>query len=283
MITYKVCTAVDIDCIYAAFRIGFSDYMIKLEMSKEQFVKRFFGPEGNCLEYSHIAFHHDQPVGLILGGIKIYEGVKTLRCGTLCIHPDYRGKGISQQLFELHRQVALDEGCRQLFLEVIAGNHRAVAFYRKLGYEKVYDLAYFSHKEPLKFRLDQSIDYEVRPISMIILREIHKKIYDVHINWQNDFDYIAKLEDQIHYGTYHGESLAGAMSLNISGKIYFLWVDSEFRHQGLGRKLIAHASEALQLQKIAVSFPNNGNLEGFVKRVGFDRDDIAQYEMYLTL
>ncbi len=51
MISYIKCSDnVDIQKVYNAFQVGFSDYIIKAEISKDDFVKRFFGPEGNQLE-----------------------------------------------------------------------------------------------------------------------------------------------------------------------------------------------------------------------------------------
>jgi len=52
MVTYKRCSEVDINSVYEAFQIGFSDYIIKINMSKDDFITRFLGPEGNCLEHS---------------------------------------------------------------------------------------------------------------------------------------------------------------------------------------------------------------------------------------
>ena len=43
MIQYKRCSEVSIDLVYEAFKDGFSDYIIKMEVSKEDFVKRFLG------------------------------------------------------------------------------------------------------------------------------------------------------------------------------------------------------------------------------------------------
>lgn len=144
MIQYKRCSEVSIDLVYEAFKDGFSDYIIKMEVSIEDFIKRFFGPEGNSLKHSFLALDGNKSVGVILGGIKDYEKIKTMRCGTLAVHPNYRGIGVSQKLFELHKEEALQNECKQLFLEVIVGNDRAIHFYTKLGYEKVYDLSYLS-------------------------------------------------------------------------------------------------------------------------------------------
>jgi ribosomal protein S18 acetylase RimI-like enzyme len=147
MTTYKRGSEVPVDLVYKAFQIGFSDYIIKFDISKENFIKRFFGPEGNALEHSFIALDNNDAVGLILGGIKIYEDVKTMRCGTMAVSPAHRGRGISHKLFELHKGEAIKEGCKQLFLEVIVGNDRAIKFYEKMGYEKIYDISYFKHND----------------------------------------------------------------------------------------------------------------------------------------
>lgn len=119
MITYHNCSEVDISLAYRAFTVGFSDYIVKMDHSQDLFISRFFGAEGNQLEYSYIAMDEDKPIGLILGGLKRYEGVLTMRCGTLAVHPDYRGTGVSSKLFELHKANALACECKQLFLEVL--------------------------------------------------------------------------------------------------------------------------------------------------------------------
>ncbi|MDR7855071.1 GNAT family N-acetyltransferase [Tissierella sp.] len=283
MIIYDYCNNVEFEKVHEAFQIGFSDYMIKLELSKEDFLKRFFGPEGNRLEHSFIALDEGKPVGVILGGIKEYEGVKTIRCGTLCIHPDYRGKGISKNLFDLHKKVALDNECKQMFLEVIVGNDRAINFYRNLGYEKIYDIKYYSHKDPhsLHEEIDNSIDIEEIAFDRVV--NLSVEIKDIHVNWQNDFDYLKKLEGLVHYGVYEGSRLIGALSITSNGKIFFLWTESQFRHRGIARSLITKAVDDLKLNNLSISFPNNARIEGFVKSMKFQRDKISQYEMYLTI
>lgn len=283
MIVYKNCTESNIDEIYSAFTSGFSDYIIKMEMSKEAFEKRFFGPEGNELYSSFIAMDNNLPVGLILGGIKVYEGIKTMRCGTLCVHPEYRRQGISQKLFQLHKQCAVDNGCKQLFLEVIVGNDKAINFYKKQGYDKVYDLQYYSHSQPLSLEGKLNCGLEVRNINTKTLREMYSEVQDTHINWQNDFDYVEKTEGQLNYGVYEGTKLIAALSGNPSGKISFILVNKEKRYKGIGRSLIAKYINNTAAKKLFISFPNNASLTGFIKHLNFTKDAVEQYEMYLTL
>ncbi len=108
--------------------MAFQITLLKWKFQSEDFIKRFFGAEGNSLKHSFVALDGNKSVGVILGGIKDYENIKTMRRGTLAVHPNYRGIGVSQKLFELHKDEAIQNGCKQLFLEVIVGNDRAIRF-----------------------------------------------------------------------------------------------------------------------------------------------------------
>jgi len=283
VIVYKKCTDVDIDDIFRGFQVGFSDYIIKLEMDRDFFINRFFGPEGNSLEHSFAAFDGDVPVGVILGGIKEYEGIMTMRCGALCVHPDYRGTGVSRELFRLHKQTALDNGCKQLFLEVIAGNDRAINFYKGLGYEKIYDLSYFIHNNPVEIQKLSIPSYPIRQAGLYEIMGLKAEIAEVHMNWQNDFDYMAKLPEQLCLAMNYGGRIAAAISINAGGRISFLWVRPGFRGKRIATSLIGSAVSILRPQRLYMSFPNNAGLQGFAKKLGFEKDSISQYEMYLTL
>ncbi|RAS92405.1 acetyltransferase [Bacillus cereus] len=282
MIQYKRCSEVNIDLVYEAFKDGFSDYIIKMEVSKGDFIKRFFGLEGNSLEHSFLALDGDKPVGVILGGIKDYENIKTMRCGTLAVHPEFRGIGVSQKLFELHKDEAIQNGCKQLFLEVIVGNDRAIRFYNKLGYEKVYDLSYYNLKDMTKIMLKECKGIEVKQLEFPAFKVEIQKWLHFHINWQNDMDYIEKTNHTF-YGAYVDNDLKGSICINEQGKISFIFIDKEYRNRGIGSKLLQVARDELNLESLLISFPNNSLLEGFVKKTGFEKNSLAQYEMYVLL
>ncbi|MDF2880699.1 MAG: N-acetyltransferase [Clostridiaceae bacterium] len=283
MITYKRCTDVSMVDTFKAFSIGFSDYIIKLKMSQDVFENRFFYVEGNSVEYSFVAFHDNDPVGVILGGIKKYEGIKTLRCDTFAISPDYRGTEISKKLFQLHQQTATENHCKQLFLEVIVGNDRAIKFYKKMGYDKIYDLSYFTadNLEVLnKYNLKK---IDAKHIDINMFENSLENLQDVHINWQNHIDYIKKSHDAMLYGAFENDRLIAVLCINNLGKISHIWVEKSKRNMGTAAALINRACKGLNLSKLNIGFPNNNLLEGFLKNIGFKRDAIAQYEMYKTL
>ncbi|KAB2441445.1 GNAT family N-acetyltransferase [Bacillus luti] len=282
MIQYKRCNEVSIALVYEAFKDGFSDYIIKMEVSKEDFIKRFLGAEGNALEHSFLALDGDKSVGLILGGIKDYESIKTMRCGTLAVHPEYRGMGVSQHLFELHKEEAVQNGCKQLFLEVIVGNDRAINFYNKLGYEKVYDLSYYNLNDVTKLTNKDNKNVEVKKIEFQTFKLEIQKWLNVHINWQNDIDYIEKTNNT-YYGAYVDNDLKGTVCINEHGKISFIFVDKGYRNIGIATQLLQVANEKLKLASVSIGFPNNSLLEGFLKKNGFEKNALTQYEMYHLL
>ncbi|WP_318581649.1 GNAT family N-acetyltransferase [Bacillus paranthracis] len=282
MIQYKRCSEINIDLVYEAFRDGFSDYIIKMEVSKEDFIKRFFGAEGNSLEHSFLSLDGDKPVGVILGGIKDYENIKTMRCGTLAVHPNYRGVGVSQKLFELHKDEAIQNGCKQLFLEVIVGNDRAIRFYNKLGYEKVYDLSYYNLKDMTKIMLKECKGIEVKQLEFAAFKVEIQKWLHFHINWQNDMDYIEKTNHTF-YGAYVDNDLKGSICMNEQGKISFIFVDKDYRNIGVGTNLLQVAIEELKLSTLTIGFPNNSLLEGYLKKMDFEKSSLEQYEMYFLL
>ncbi|QPW48476.1 GNAT family N-acetyltransferase [Bacillus thuringiensis] len=282
MIQYKRCSEVSIDLVYGAFKDGFSDYIIKMDVSKEDFIQRFFGPEGNSLEHSFLALDGDKSVGIILGGIKVYETIKTMRCGTLAVHPEFRGIGVSQKLFELHKEAAIQNECQQLFLEVIVGNDRAIHFYNKLGYEKVYDLSYYNLNDVTKLTNKDNKNIEVQRLEFQTFKLEIQKWLNFHINWQNDIDYIEKTNNT-YYGAYVDNDLKGSVCVNEQGKISYIFVDKDYRNIGIGMKLLQVARVESNLSSLSIGFPNNSLLEGFLKKSGFKKNSLAQYEMYLLL
>jgi len=271
--------------IYSAFQKGFSDYMIRFQITQEGFFERFFVSEGNDFSISYVALDGENPVGLVLGGVKDFDGVKTMRCGTLCIDPAYRGKGVSDALFSLHEKSAKESGCRQMFLEVIKGNDRAVSFYEKKGYSRIYDMKYYAvgPQELLVEKTRLLEELTMRGMSIEEFFSVKEQVGEVHLNWQTDFQAM-KITEDIHFlGVYRKERIIGACAYRTSGKIYFIWVHKEERLQGIGASLLQEIARKTLGEKIQMSFSNHMGLWGFVHRLGFREEKLSQYEMVRLL
>ena len=70
--------------------------------------------------------------------------------------------------------------------------------------------------------------------------------------------------------------------MNEQGKISF-FVDKDYRNRGIGSRLLQVARENLNVSSLSIGFPNNNLLEGFLKKTGFEKNSLAQYEMYVLL
>lgn len=276
-------TECEIPVLFGAFQAGFSDYMIRFQLTMEQFADRFFGPEGNAREHSFVALRGHEPVGLVLGGIREYEGVPTMRCGALAVIPEERGRGVSRRLMELHDQEAVSRGCRQLYLEVIAGNERAISFYDKLGYRKVYELSYFHLKDPGRLRPVAGKEMAVRRTEWASFEAWVEQRRYFHLNWQNDLNSIRESSDFSFFRAAINDEPVGMLAITGDGRISVLLVDRRFRGRGAATMLLGTAARELNLSRISVSMANNAGMEGFLLRRGFQRDSLFQYEMYLSL
>ncbi|MFZ5354071.1 MAG: GNAT family N-acetyltransferase [Bacillota bacterium] len=283
MISYKTCKEVTMDQVFEAFSLGYSDYVVPVKMSQEFFEARFFGPEGNSLDLSFIAFDDEKPVGLILGGIRQFDGLKTMRCGTLCVGPDYRGQGISNKLFEMHKAAAIENNCKQMFLEVITTNHRAVKFYEKLEYRQVYNLRYYSCMTQALLEPLHSNPYDINSISFDAIDSFRKSLNDCHINWQSDTPSYSGSSDEALLCAYDGSKQIAYVAMSPQGKVNFLWVDKAYRNMGLGAAMLQNAAAAQKVEKINICIPSNSLLEGFVRKLKFNKEPVEQYEMYLPL
>lgn len=295
------CMESDDQQIFEAFKLGFSDYSIKFEMEIEFFLERFFNLEGNQRTHSYVAFDEEKPIGVILGGINQYDGLKTLRCGALAVAPDYRGKGVSQALMIAHEAVAAREECSQMMLEVLGENHRGIHFYENLGYLRTYNLyyyalyrtAFFEKKESVPF-INQNYLKSTSTYSHPIviknddLSEIKTLMNDIHTNWQNDFHYIDKLGKTFIYGIYYGSdlnprNLVSFIIINDQGKIYKVFTHPNHRGNSLGKSLLDHIFTVHSLEKLVYSTPGNSSIATFLNACGFIREPLFQYEMIKNL
>lgn len=280
MVQYKRADLVSTELVFQAFTEGFSDYPIKLAMTLEQFESRFFGPEGNRKEYSYVAFDDEKPVGVILGGIRHWDGLKTLRCGTLCLHPDYRGQGIAQALYELHKQVAVNENCGRMSLEVLKMNERAIRFYEKLDYFKAYDLKYYNLPLETFESKDEMSEVVFIPVDFQAIEAARQSLLGVHIHWQGETDYYKEASADDHFRMEVQGTEVGWLSVAPTGKLNFLWIAPNDRLKGYGGAAIEKAAAVAGSKQLSAALVNNGLLEGFLRKMNFQKDTIEQFEMF---
>jgi ribosomal protein S18 acetylase RimI-like enzyme len=74
-------------------------------------------------------------VAICLLGFSTFRAQPLINIHDIAVHPDFRGKGIGQALLAAVEEHAREHGCGKVTLEVRSDNHRAMAAYRKAGFE----------------------------------------------------------------------------------------------------------------------------------------------------
>lgn len=282
MYNYKKCIEVSDDTIYDVFKGGFSDYITPFRMTKDQLIGRFFGVEGNKRELSFIAFDGKKPVGIMLGGIKKGEIFKTLRCGAMALIPEVRGLGVAKELFKLHKDLAKSLECKQLFLEVIEGNDRAINFYNKMGYEKEYNLSYMylDIDDNNKKYFDKCNNLSIEVLNYNDIYSLRKNEFS-HLPWQACFYYFDQLPCK-YYGIKINDKIIAGL-VGTENIIYYLWVYPEHRTKGYASALISRLISDTNTNKLNIMFTNNSQIHMFCKHIGMKKSDINQFEMYMLI
>jgi ribosomal-protein-alanine N-acetyltransferase len=80
----------------------------------------------------HKAMEGDEVIGFVAGDVKRY--VNTGWIATICVHPDYRGRGLGGRLMQVCEE---DMGMPKVKLSVRESNTAAIEMYRRYGYEQV--------------------------------------------------------------------------------------------------------------------------------------------------
>ena len=96
-----------------------------------------------------LAYVGEQPAGLAncFLGFSTFRAMPLINIHDIAVHPDFRGKGIGQALSPRSRRMPASIGCGKVTLEVRSDNHRAMAAYRKAGFESTQPETWFWAKK----------------------------------------------------------------------------------------------------------------------------------------
>jgi len=84
-----------------------------------------------------LAYRDDQPVGLALCfvGFSSFKAQPLVNVHDLAVATQFRGRGIGKALLDAVAEHARQTGCCKVTLEVRADNDKALALYRRAGFE----------------------------------------------------------------------------------------------------------------------------------------------------
>ncbi|HEV8189244.1 MAG TPA: GNAT family N-acetyltransferase [Pyrinomonadaceae bacterium] len=277
---YRLLTAADFHPLYECFFEAFSDYQINLQMTEEQFEQRV-KRDGVELELSAGAFDNERMIGFYMNGRGMWHGQATAYDAGTGVVPAYRRSGVAIQLFDFIAPRLKERGIKQYLLEVITSNERAVALYRKLGFEETRTLAALRANEAVKTAGD---------VEGVSIRQMDEPDWDVFCaywdgepSWQNSMDAVERIRNQCQIvGAFVDEKCVGyGIVFKPSGILMQLAVAQEFRRRGIGRRILASLSGDRVLKTNNVEEKLKGTLE-FYKACGFEIV-LRQFEMIRSL
>ncbi|WP_185152598.1 GNAT family N-acetyltransferase [Fulvivirga aurantia] len=283
--TFRQLKALDLTDMYLAFLSAFSDYPIDFKLSKEQFVRKFVEKLKIDFGLSVAAFDEENLCSFIFTSVNYYEGKLTAYNGGTGVRPPYRGKKLTEGMYEYLTPLLHDRGIKQCVLEVLTENQRAIKAYTNVGFTKSKTYKCFRLASP--YKLKRRVDF---PIKIYAVKEPTWHLYERFATDDPSFLDCSQMISQnlanesIIEAHLDGACVGYAIFQSAAGRVSQIAVDNKFRQHGIGAALLNYMYE-LSIQKNLTVI--NINIEAketltFFERLGFE-NQINQYEMVLTL
>ena len=120
--------------IARCFQAAFSDYAISIQLTEQQLQRRL-EMSGIHKDLSFGAFAGSEMVGFIFNACSLYQGEQVAFDIGTGVVPAHRGKRVFADLFAFNEQALLKRGITRYYLEVLQQNEKAIAIYKKLGFQ----------------------------------------------------------------------------------------------------------------------------------------------------
>ncbi|MBR7794489.1 MAG: GNAT family N-acetyltransferase [Bacillota bacterium] len=141
-----------IDCTIAeavkSWNEGFAGYYIDTTTTPENLIKRMVNEDLSPL-LSIVAFKDNQPIGIVMNGVRKVKGKKVAWNGGTGVAKEYRSKGVGKILIESTLSILKEEGVDLATLEAISNNTKAISLYKNMGYLIYDNLEYLTLKGKL--------------------------------------------------------------------------------------------------------------------------------------
>lgn len=118
------------------------DFMLDFLGDDKVYYTRY--SENENIESVWIAYEQDLPIGCVAYRKKSPDVGEVKR---LFIKKEYRGRGISKQLFSVLKNHARSQGCRKLYLDTRITLEPAVSLYKSLGFDIIFQQGLYVQME----------------------------------------------------------------------------------------------------------------------------------------
>lgn len=126
-----------------AWNEGFEGYYFDATTTPDNFIKRMVNEDLSPL-LSIVAFEDNQPIGIVMNGVRDIKGKKVAWNGGTGVAKDFRSKGVGKILMNSTLSILKEEGIDIATLEAISVNTKAISLYKNMGYIVDDDVEYLN-------------------------------------------------------------------------------------------------------------------------------------------
>lgn len=253
---------------------SFEGYLVAIQVTAQSFERRFRG-ESLDAEASKIYYDGETPIGIVLVDRRGFNS----RIGAMGIVPAYRDKGVGQHMLREILGTARERGDRGMVLEVFEQNPRAVALYRKMGFEVQRRLLGYQRAA------EAGLKAELQEVDILEFAHIVAQEGEANLPWMLRPETLASMTVPVK--AWGLEGVAYALVNELPSDAFLLQalvVRRSKRGQGWGRRLVqALAAQYPGKTCRVVQIVPEELAPGFFKQVGFEVERLNQFEMKVKL
>lgn len=234
MVEFRTLKGVGTDKILSAFNHSFSDYLVPLQLTQEQFDKKSYNENANW-DYSVGAFDGDQLVGIIIHCEKEVNGKKYVYNGGTGVIPTHRGNAITKRMYDFILPILKEEMVDTLFLEVLEPNQPAIKSYLNSGFQTIRRLTCKKGVQPEK--TIENSEFELKEIPQADW-DLFRSFWDYLPTWQNSEMVVDRIQEKTILGAFKDEELVGYIIYQPAvNRIHQFAVKPAYRQKGIASLL----------------------------------------------
>lgn len=255
---------------------SFADYIVPLKLTEAQL--RFkIATEDIRTDLSYGVFSSGRLVAFMLHGLrKNVSGLTAYNAATGVI-PEFRGRGLTAQMYAQLQPKLRALGVKHMVLEVIATNEPAIRAYEKEGYQKHRTLdCYAGTVKPFNGKGE----YLVKELSVSGWQQLDAQ-QALRPSWQNESETIKNIGEGCRIlGAFNDGMPVGYIVYQpTSGKIHQLAVVPEYRRKGIATQLFRAVCESGNRELHLYNADRNAQgIKPFLEHMGLVCD-LTQFEM----
>ena len=237
----------DFPGVYATFCQAFADYPLDVGSGVSEKLRKRLNKNGVRWDCSVAVEVDGVIVGFTMIAVDDCHGVASAYEAITGIVPDYRGQGLAGQMFEKAAKRLSERGVKQVFLEVLQENERAIHAYQRMGFKKTREFICYQ-------RTLNGHEFPPDPPEGIILRQVPDLQIESLLNtneynpsWENSLAGLERARDDCTFwGAFdHDTCVGAAVYCRFLEWVILLAVKPEYRRRGFGRALMQQSFSSL--------------------------------------